>query len=320
MSNAQARRFRAPYETAAKVVTLAAVAVMLGAGIAIGAAIRNIGVPLVDALVIALAYAYSPRGYAIEDGSIVIRRLRGGVRFPLESIRQARAAEAGELDGCLRLWGSGGLFGYYGLFQNSKLGTMRWYVTNRNRAVVLLTDSKPVVISPENSEEFLAAVRAQGVASGPAASASPSTAHAGALGVIIGCGVAVAAVIIVTLALLYSPGAPTYTLTSKSLAIHDRFYPVTLDAGTVNVAGIRVVDLETDPDWRPTARTNGFANSHYRSGWFRVSSGRQVRLYDAGAKRVVLIPPKDPGPAVLLEMRMPDGFVKELREKWGGAY
>ena len=88
-----------------------------------------------------------------------------------------------------------------------------------------------------------------------------------------------ARVAVVAFALLYSPGPPSCTLTPLSLTIHDRFYPVTLQADSVDAEHIRLIDFGVDTEWRPTARTNGFANSHYRSGWFRVASGKTVRMY-----------------------------------------
>ena len=104
-------------------------------------------------------------------------------------------------------------------------------------------------------------------------------------------------------AFTYSPGVPNYTLTSETLTIHDRLYPVTLRANAVDVANIRVVDLDGNSEWRPTLRTNGFANSHYESGWFRAANGQKVRLYRAGGERLVLLPPNRPQPAGALSSR-----------------
>ena len=84
----------------------------------------------------------------------------------------------------------------------------------------------------------------------------------------------------------------------------------------MDVAHIRIVDFAVDTDWRPTARTNGFANAHYRSGWFRVASGQTVRMYRADSKRLVLIPPKGDGVNVLLEASQPERFIEELQRKW----
>jgi hypothetical protein len=118
------------------------------------------------------------------------------------------------------------------------------------------------------------------------------------------------------LAIFYSPGPPDYTLTPNSLTIHDRFYPVTVNAAAVDVEGIRIVDFGVDTDWQPAQRANGFANSHYRSGLFRLASGTLIRVYRADSKRVVLLPPKGGGTAVLLETKEPERFVEEVRQRW----
>jgi hypothetical protein len=119
------------------------------------------------------------------------------------------------------------------------------------------------------------------------------------------------------LAYNYSPGVPSYTLTPETLTIHDRLYPVTLKASAIDIANIRVIDLAADPDWRPTIRTNGFANSHYESGWFRVGNGQKVRLYRAGGRRAVLLPPNTQGAAVLYQAEDPDQFADAVRAAWG---
>ena len=119
-------------------------------------------------------------------------------------------------------------------------------------------------------------------------------------------------------ALVYSPGAPGYSLTRDTLSIHDRFYPVTLRADAVDVGGIRIVDV-ADPEWRPIARTNGFSNRHYHSGWYRLAGGRLVRLYRADSQKLVLLPPKGSGTAVLLEVPDPARFIAGLQREWGGS-
>jgi hypothetical protein len=134
---------------------------------------------------------------------------------------------------------------------------------------------------------------------------------------LVGAGFALVVGAIVALSLLYSPGPPKYTLTAGSLKIRDLFYPARVNAGEVEVGQIRVVDLDTDGDWRPTERTNGFANSHYDAGWFRVANGQKVRLYRASGRRLVLLPGKGSGVTVLLEVNEPDAFVVELRREWG---
>jgi hypothetical protein len=213
------------------------------------------------------------------------------------------------------------LFGYYGLFMTSKLGKSTWYVTNRSKSVVVITDTKTTVFSPDDVEGFLAAIRA----SAPVPMTSPSSPlldsvqsyRAGIpVGKLIGATIGLVAIAVAGFAILYSPGPPSYTLTPETLAIHDCFYPVTVNAANVDVEQIRIVDLAADTNWRPTARTNGFANSHYHSGWFRVANGQNVRMYWADSKRLVLLPPEGDGAAVLLETKEPEKFVDEVRQKW----
>ena len=119
---------------------------------------RNVYAAAIAVLVVALAYAWAPRGYAISEGFLVIKRLIGDVRVPLASIREARAGTTDDFRGSLRLWGNGGLFGYYGLFTTTKLGKGSWYVTDRSKAVVVVTGAKTMVISPADRERFLASV------------------------------------------------------------------------------------------------------------------------------------------------------------------
>ena len=119
-------------------------------------------------------------------------------------------------------------------------------------------------------------------------------------------------------ALVYAPGAPGYSLTRDTLAIHDRFYPVTLRADAVDVGRIRIVDV-ADPQWQPIARTNGFSNRHYHSGWYRLAGGRLVRLYRADSRILVLLPPKGNGTAVLLEVPEPASFIADVRREWAGS-
>jgi hypothetical protein len=117
-------------------------------------------------------------------------------------------------------------------------------------------------------------------------------------------------------AIFYSPGPPSYTVTPESLTFHDRFYPVTLTATSVDVQCIRVVDLDVDTDWQPTICLGGFSNPHYRCGRFLVDSGKIVRIYQVDSRRLVLLPPKNDDTAVLVETREPEIFVDEVRRNW----
>jgi hypothetical protein len=320
MASGPARQFTVSLDLTAKIIS----GMVCGGLLFAAFAAQNVIVAGLGLLVLAVAYAYSPRGYLVEGRAVRVNRLIGPVLFDLEGLREARPAGADDLRGCIRLWGNGGLFGYYGLFRTTKLGRCTWYVTNRGRAVVLVNEllgaTKTAVFSPDDVDGFLAAIRAEapglpelGTGAPPATQfVAPSVWRRGFLPASIGLLV----LGFVAASLYYSPGIPTYTLSPNALVIHDLFYPVTLQAASVESVHIRVVDLDTEPDWRPTQRTNGFGNLRYQSGWFKTAGGQKIRMYRAGGRRLVLLPPKGDSAPVLLQVEAPDAFVARVRQAW----
>jgi len=310
------RAFSASYDSTTKAIS-AAVCLLL---LVVAWVVHMAFVALLFPLLICLAYAYSPRGYAISGGAIVITRLIGNIRVPLADIREIRAGTPDDFTGCLRLWGNGGLFGYYGTYQTAKLGKCYWYVTNRSRTVIVATQTRILVLSPDDLAGFMGAagVPSTGGTSGGAPQFQVGSAGGNLTGKLAAIGIAGLVLALIAAVLLYSPGLPGYTLTAGRLTIHDRFYPVTLQADAIDAGHVRIVDLARESEWRPTLRTNGFANVHYQSGWFRAANGKTVRLYRAGGNRLVLIPPKGDTAPVLYQAKDPERFVQELRRQWAG--
>jgi hypothetical protein len=265
--------------------------------------------------VLALAFAYSPRGFEISEGEFHVKRLIGDVTFPLTSLRFVRDATPADFCGCVRLWGSGGLFGYYGLFWSKALGKSRWYVTDRSKAVVVTDGSQTVLVSPEDHDGFLAAIErmdAQVLAT------SPESARSGlALPPTIGLAIAGVVLALVAFSFCYSPGRPPVDLTRNSLVIHSRFYGMTVPASSVDVTNVRVIDLRIEPGWKPVLRTNGFGNPHYRAGNFKTANGRTVKLFTTGSPQLVLLPPSsEGGTPVLLDVAEPNQFAARVRQEW----
>lgn len=313
------RTFSASYDSTTK----AASAVICAILIVVAWLVHIIFVALLFPLLICLAYAYSPRGYVLSGGAIAIQRLIGNIRLPLAEIREIRMGTPDDFTGLVRVRGSGGLFGYYGLFRTAKLGKCYWYVTNRSKTVIVVTQKRTLVLSPDDLQGFIEALRSAGVASTGAASGNSELFKAGSArmnvsGLAVGMAIGGLALALVALTVVYSPGPPSYTLTADRLAIHDLFYPVTLPRDAIDAGDIRIVDLTQESEWRPTLRTNGFANLHYQSGWFRVANGRTVRLYRAGGTRLVLIPSKGGAAPVLYQAKDPERFVQELQRQWAG--
>ncbi len=317
MPSATSTSFSASYDKTTKLIS-AGIFVLL---LLLAVVIPGVFMGCLGALLLVATYAWSPRSYTISARSILVKRLIGTARIPLDGIREARIATPDDFRGCIRLLGNGGLFGYYGQFRTARLGKCTWYVTNRSNAVVVVTRAGTTVFSPDDAVGFLAAIQASipvppPIPAEPLANSLQSYKAGVPASVLVGGAIAIAALALVVFAFAYSPGPPSYTLTPQSLTIHDRFYPVTLQAAAVDAEHIRIIDFGIDAEWRPTARTNGFANSHYRSGWFRVASGKTVRMYRAKGTRLVLLPPKGDGAAVLLETADPERFVRDVRQAW----
>ncbi|HTW68163.1 MAG TPA: PH domain-containing protein [Bryobacteraceae bacterium] len=306
--------FSASYDRFTKILSSAVCAGML----AVIVFSHSIIIAALALVVMFIAFAYSPRSYTIEGRAILVRRLAGSARIALDDVREVRRATSGDSQGSIRLRGSGGLFGYYGLFRSAALGDFTAYMTSRKNNVVLITGAQTVLFSPDDVDGFLSAIQTVAPSSGTRG-APPIAIRRRSLAIPIAAAVAVGGVALALAisAFLYSPGPPAYTLTSTLLTIRDRFYPVTLQRSNIDIAGIRIVDLAAEPQWRPTLRTDGFANSHYQSGWFRIGNGQKVRMYRAGGDRLVLIPSNNSGAAtVLYQAEDPDRFLAAIRAAW----
>jgi Bacterial PH domain len=96
----------------------------------------------------------APRAYVIEDGGLTVRRLLGAVR--VDGPLHVEPVEAKTLMGA-RLLGSGGLFGYQGLY---RLDGERYAaaLTARDRAVLVRGREGCALVSPDDREALLALV------------------------------------------------------------------------------------------------------------------------------------------------------------------
>jgi len=142
--------FAAPYDSTTKVMSV--VICLLLAVIAV--ITQSAIVVLVGVAILFFAFAFSPRSYSIQNRSIVVKRLIGNVTIPLDGIREVRIATDDDLRGAYRLWANGGLFGYYGLFSTLKLGNCRWYMTDRKKAVIVVTENNTALLQPWRRERL----------------------------------------------------------------------------------------------------------------------------------------------------------------------
>jgi hypothetical protein len=100
----------------------------------------------------------APRAYVIEDGGLTVRRVLGAMR--VDGPLRVEAVEARQLVGA-RLLGSGGLFGYLGMYRADG-ARYAAALTARDRAVLVLGRQGGALVSPDDREALLALVSHDG--------------------------------------------------------------------------------------------------------------------------------------------------------------
>jgi hypothetical protein len=109
--------------------------------------------------IVLLAALFTVRGYSVVDGQLLVHRLGWATKFDLAALSSAEVNPGATL-GSVRALGIGGLFGFVGRFRNETLGLYRAYATDDQNTVVLDVGGQKVVVTPEDPEQFVAAVEA----------------------------------------------------------------------------------------------------------------------------------------------------------------
>ena len=101
-------------------------------------------------------FIFRPISYSITDQEVIIHRLWKDVKISRTAIQSVELLDENFSKNTLRTFGVGGVWGYWGKFSHSSLGNMTWYVTRRDKMVLLkITDNKKIVLSPDRLEEFV---------------------------------------------------------------------------------------------------------------------------------------------------------------------
>ena len=108
-------------------------------------------------LIYLFAFSFRPLHYVITSGEIIVHRLFSDVKIERNNIRSVELLNKDQLGWTIRTFGVGGLFGYYGKFANSKIGSMTWYATRQDRTIIIRTvDDKKIILTPDDPEKFVA--------------------------------------------------------------------------------------------------------------------------------------------------------------------
>jgi len=106
-------------------------------------------------VVLGLAYIWAPRHYEIHKDRVVVVRTIGKVEIPRKDITSVTLPGKAAMAKTVRTFGVGGFFGYYGSFYNATLGNMTWYATRRSQPVLLVTQNKKILLTPDDVPRFV---------------------------------------------------------------------------------------------------------------------------------------------------------------------
>ena len=121
-------------------------------------------VPLLNTILLLLVYLFTfllrPLHYTITDTTLIIQRPLSSKKIARADIEALELFINGELNWAIRTFGVGGLFGYFGRFFKGSIGSMTWYATRRNKAVLIRTKSGDrIVVTPDDYEGFVTALQ-----------------------------------------------------------------------------------------------------------------------------------------------------------------
>jgi hypothetical protein len=158
-------RFSAPWSSTVRIVTLIVVTLLLALA-AISCFVQPEKIPMaarLAAFVLPLLVLFGTllfvvQGYVVTDSELFIERFGWRNRIPLRDVVSV-TIDPEAMRGSLRLCGSGGLFGFFGWFRNSKLGVYRAYCTDTKRCVILKLVNRTIVVSPDDPGRFVAEIR-----------------------------------------------------------------------------------------------------------------------------------------------------------------
>lgn len=119
----------------------------------------QIYIPCGLAAIYLITYLYSPQSYTLTESELVINRPLKNLRIDLSDIQQIALFEKGMMNGAIRTFGVGGLFGYFGKFHNFGIGNVNWYLTRTDKAVILKTERRRIAVSPNDTGGFIAALK-----------------------------------------------------------------------------------------------------------------------------------------------------------------
>jgi hypothetical protein len=111
-------------------------------------------IPCISLVVLLGPYLFKPKGFRLTSKGVTIERLLNTITIPYNLISTIQRGKWTWK--AVRLGGSGGLYGYLGLYHLFSIGRVWMYTTNRHKMVLIETEQgKKYALSPENPDDFV---------------------------------------------------------------------------------------------------------------------------------------------------------------------
>lgn len=107
-------------------------------------------------IILATAYSYRPMRYITNEQYVIIQRPFYQTKIPLKNIKEIKQISYEELSARIRLFGSSGFFGHFGIYHSTRFGRIYMNATQLNNLVlIILKNHRKIVVSPENAFQFV---------------------------------------------------------------------------------------------------------------------------------------------------------------------
>ncbi|MBR2359416.1 MAG: hypothetical protein IKA75_03240 [Bacteroidaceae bacterium] len=113
---------------------------------------------------VAIGVAYMPKKLKICEEKVILVRLFNQLEIPKSEIVEVKRITKFDTDGSMRIFGSGGFFGYLGSFRNEKLGNYVMYATELNNLILICTKNKKYIFSCSDPDKVVKYIDLQMIA------------------------------------------------------------------------------------------------------------------------------------------------------------
>jgi len=120
------------------------------------------------------------------------------------------------------------------------------------------------------------------------------------------------AVIVLFIFIGYSSRHMNFTVNDQGLRISPGLYGRFIPKADIDAEGVRVLNLNSDADYRPKWRTNGAGLPGYSAGWFKLQNKEKALVFVTDRSSVVYIP-TNKDYSVLLSVREAEEFADVIR-------